>query len=510
MTVYFIGAGPGAPDLITVRGAELLRRCQTCLYAGSLVPTELLDRLPGDAVRIDTARMPLAEILDHLTAADAEGHDVARLHSGDLSIYSALTEQLRGLTERGIAYELVPGVPAFAAAAAALDTELTVPAVGQSLLITRVSTLSTDMPDGEDLASLARSGVTLALHLAAHRTDEIVEALTPHYGADCPTATVAFASRADEQIVRAPLSGLPAALADAGITKTAVIFVGRVLDPNPDSVSDSYLYSQARMSKIGRVGQYGLISGMADVLILGGTAEARSLARELTESGVEVISSLAGRVQNPRLPVGEVRVGGFGGVDGMTAWLIDHRIDAVVDATHPFAARITGNAQEACRRAGVPLLRLARPAWTAGPGDRWHSVPDIGAAAAALSERVAGSRRRRVFLTTGRQDVDAFAGVSDAWFLIRAVDPPTGPLPPHHEVLLSRGPYDLAAESALLRDHRIDVLVTKNSGGEMTRAKLQAAADAGIDVIMVERPVDPEGLAAVGTVGAASEWVRAR
>lgn len=252
MTVYFIGAGPGAADLITVRGARLLARCGTCLYAGSLVPAELLDLLPAGAVTVDTARMPLDQIVAHLADADAAGHDVARLHSGDLSIYSALTEQQRRLRELGIAYELVPGVPAFAAAAAALDTELTVPGVGQSLLITRVSTLSTDMPPGEDLASLARSGVTLALHLAAHRAEAIVDALTPHYGADCPTATVAFASRDDEQVVRAPLSRLAAALADAGITKTAVIFVGRVLDPASSDITDSYLYSHARMSKLRR------------------------------------------------------------------------------------------------------------------------------------------------------------------------------------------------------------------------------------------------------------------
>lgn len=248
MTVYFIGAGPGAADLITVRGASILSHCQTCLYAGSLVPAELLDLLPAGAIAIDTARMPLDRIVKHLQEADAAGHDVARLHSGDLSIYSALAEQQRRLRELGINYELVPGVPAFAAAAAALDSELTVPGVGQSLLITRVSTLSTDMPPGEDLASLARSGVTLALHLAAHRTEQIVEALTPYYGSECPTATVAFASRSDQQIVRAPLSELPAALAAASITKTAVIFVGRVLDHREGI--DSYLYSHARMTKL--------------------------------------------------------------------------------------------------------------------------------------------------------------------------------------------------------------------------------------------------------------------
>ena len=246
-----IGAGPGAADLITVRGAELLGRCQTCLYAGSLVPTELLDRCPPDADLIDTARMSLSQIVSHIVDAHAAGHDVARLHSGDPSLYSAMTEQRRALAAHRIPMEVVPGVPAFAAAAAALDGELTVPGVGQSLLITRVSTLSTDMPPGEDLNSLAATGVTLALHLAAHRADEIVDALTPHYGAQCPTATVAFAGRPDQQVVRCPLHALPEALATAGIRRTAVIFVGRVLDPDAQpTVTESYLYSQARMTKL--------------------------------------------------------------------------------------------------------------------------------------------------------------------------------------------------------------------------------------------------------------------
>jgi precorrin-4/cobalt-precorrin-4 C11-methyltransferase len=250
MTVYFIGAGPGAADLITLRGARLLGECGTCVYAGSLVPPELLALCPDGAELVDTARMPLPDIIDVIAAADARGHDVARLHSGDLSLYSALAEQQRELTARGIDHRIVPGVPAFAAAAAALGTELTVPGVGQSLLISRVSTLSTDMPPGEDLASLAATGVTLALHLAAHRAEEIVAALAPHYGSECPTATVAFASRANEQIVRCPLRRLPETLDAADIRRTAVIFVGRVLDPASSEATDSYLYSHARMTKL--------------------------------------------------------------------------------------------------------------------------------------------------------------------------------------------------------------------------------------------------------------------
>ncbi|NMD54186.1 MULTISPECIES: precorrin-4 C(11)-methyltransferase [Tsukamurella] len=249
MTVYFIGAGPGAPDLMTLRGAELLSRCTVCLYAGSLVPQQMLDRCPPGARLVDTARMPLPDIVSEMVRAHGAGLDVARLHSGDISLYSAFTEQARRLDAAGVPYEIVPGVPAFAAASASLGRELTVPGVGQSLLITRVSTLSTDMPAGEDLASLARTGVTLALHLAAHRAAALTDDLLPHYGADCPVAVVAFASRDDERIVRCRLADLPARLAEAGITKTAVIFVGRVLDGTLDdaAVEESYLYSARRL-----------------------------------------------------------------------------------------------------------------------------------------------------------------------------------------------------------------------------------------------------------------------
>ncbi len=249
MSVYFIGAGPGAPDLLTLRGADLLARCPVCLYAGSLVPQQMLDRCPPGATLIDTARMPLPDIVAEMVRAHESGLDVARLHSGDISLYSAFTEQARRLDAAGVPYEIVPGVPAFAAASAALGCELTVPGVGQSLLITRVSTLSTDMPAGEHLASLARTGVTLALHLAAHRAEALTADLLPHYGADCPVAVVAFASRENERIVRCRLAELPRRLAEEGITKTAVIFVGKVLDTALDdgTFEESYLYSARRL-----------------------------------------------------------------------------------------------------------------------------------------------------------------------------------------------------------------------------------------------------------------------
>ncbi|MCW1821111.1 cobalt-precorrin-6A reductase [Mycolicibacterium conceptionense] len=236
------------------------------------------------------------------------------------------------------------------------------------------------------------------------------------------------------------------------------------------------------------------------VLLLGGTGEARALAAALHPE-VEVISSLAGRVPDPALPVGPVRIGGFGGVDGMRQWVIDERVDAVVDATHPFAATITAHAAQVCAELGVPHLVLARPAWA--PGTAIAVGSDREAA-----ETVARNGYSRVFLTTGRSGTRVFEGV-DAWFLIRAVtapDPDT--LPARHELLLSRGPYDYEGELALLREHRIDALVTKNSGGAMTEPKLRAAETAGVPVVMVDRPPLPPGVRAVATVEEAVEWVR--
>lgn len=225
---------------------------------------------------------------------------------------------------------------------------------------------------------------------------------------------------------------------------------------------------------------------MTRVLVLGGTGEARRLAAALhAEPGCTVTSSLAGRVAAPALPVGQVRTGGFGGVDGLAAWLRSDGTDVVVDATHPFAAQMTAHAVAATAAAGVPLLVLRRAGWTAGPGDRWHRVPDAAAAAAALP-----ALGRRVFLATGRGDLEAFAGL-DLFCLVRAVDPPE-PLPRRARVVLARGPFPVEAERALLREHRIDVLVTRDSGGTMTAAKLVAARELGLPVVLLDRPPAPD------------------
>ncbi|MDJ1137318.1 precorrin-4 C(11)-methyltransferase [Streptomyces iconiensis] len=244
MTVYFVGAGPGAADLITVRGARTLAACQVCLYAGSLVPPELLAECPEGARLVDTAQLDLDEITAELVAAHRNGHDVARLHSGDPSVFSAVAEQMRRLDAAGVPYEVVPGVPAFAAAAAALKRELTVPTVGQSVILTRIASRATAMPEGEDLETLGRSGALIVLHLAAGHVDRVVAELLPHYGADCPTAVVAFASRPEELVLRGPLDGIAAQVKEAGVQRTAVIMVGRTL--GAEQFGDSHLYSPAR------------------------------------------------------------------------------------------------------------------------------------------------------------------------------------------------------------------------------------------------------------------------
>jgi precorrin-4/cobalt-precorrin-4 C11-methyltransferase len=240
MTVHFIGAGPGAADLITVRGRELIARCPTCLYAGSIVPRDLLKFCPKDARIVDTAPLSLDEIEAEFVTADAAGHDVARLHSGDLSIFSALAEQLRRLDRRNIPYTLTPGVPAFAAAAAALQCELTVPEVAQSVVLTRAGGRASRMPERETLAGFAATGATLVIHLAVHSIEQIVAELTPFYGADCPAAVVAEASSLAQRVVSGTLVDIAAAVGEARIERTALILVGRALGAR--DFRDSALY----------------------------------------------------------------------------------------------------------------------------------------------------------------------------------------------------------------------------------------------------------------------------
>lgn len=228
MTVHFIGAGPGAPDLITQRGQRLISACPVCLYAGSLVPAALLDHCPPNARIINTAPMSLDAIMVEISAAHAAGHDIARLHSGDVSIWSAMGEQLRRLRALGIPYDVTPGVPSFAAAAAALEVELTLPALAQSVVLTRTSGRASAMPPRENLAAFAATGATLAIHLSIHTLDTVLADLIPHYGPDCPVAVVWRASWPDQRIIRATLSTLQSSLG-AELERTALILVGPAL-----------------------------------------------------------------------------------------------------------------------------------------------------------------------------------------------------------------------------------------------------------------------------------------
>ncbi|CAH1663517.1 precorrin-4 C(11)-methyltransferase [Chelatococcus asaccharovorans] len=242
MTVHFIGAGPGAPDLITVRGRDLVARCPVCLYAGSLVPREVLTWCPPGARIIDTAPLSLDQIIATIADAHAAGEDIARLHSGDLSIWSAMGEQLRRLRALAIPYTITPGVPAFAAAAAALGQELTLPGVAQSLVLTRTSGRATAMPERETLAAFAATGATLAIHLSIHVLDTVVAELTPHYGEDCPVAVVARASWPEERILRGTLGTIAGLLAADPVERTATIFVGPVL--GAEDFRESALYGE--------------------------------------------------------------------------------------------------------------------------------------------------------------------------------------------------------------------------------------------------------------------------
>ncbi|MCQ0024644.1 cobalt-precorrin-6A reductase [Streptomyces somaliensis DSM 40738] len=240
------------------------------------------------------------------------------------------------------------------------------------------------------------------------------------------------------------------------------------------------------------------------VLILGGTTEGRRLAERLDADGVRVTSSLAGRVADPRLLPGGVRVGGFGGADGLAGWVREHQVDAVIDATHPFAGTISFNAARAAATSHVPLLALRRPGWAPVQGDDWRPVASLEEAA-----RTVPGLGRRVFLTTGRMGLAAFADVPETWFLVRSVDPPEPPHPARMEVLLDRGPFTLEGEREVLRTYGIDVLVTKDSGGAATAPKLAAAREAGLPVVIVRRPPAPDGVPVVSTVEEAAAWVAA-
>lgn len=241
MTVYFVGAGPGAADLITVRGRELLGRCGLCLYPGSMTPTDLLASCPPDAALLDASNLSLGEAVARIVAAHRRGLDVVRLCSGDPSLYSTVAEQMRMLDKEDVPHAVVPGVSAFAASAAVLGRELTVPGVGQSLIITRARSRPGSMPPGETLANFARTGTTLAIYLVINHLEQVIQELVPHYGADCPAAAVALASQRGEQVVRSTLACIAHDMRAAGVTRIATLLVGRTLEA--EGFPDSFLHA---------------------------------------------------------------------------------------------------------------------------------------------------------------------------------------------------------------------------------------------------------------------------
>ena len=243
MTVYFIGAGPGDPDLITIKGKRLIERCRYCLYAGSLVPEDLVAVAPAGAEVVDTAALTLDDIMEIIARAHTEGEDVARVHSGDPSLYGAIAEQIRRLGEMGIDYRIVPGVPAFAAAAAELGVELTIPEVAQSVILTRTTMKSSAMPECENLENFARTGSTLAIHLSVRNLREVERVLTPHYGADCPVVVAYRVGWPDQEIIHGTLENIRRKVLDAKITRTALIFVGPVIGDVQD-FQNSRLYNK--------------------------------------------------------------------------------------------------------------------------------------------------------------------------------------------------------------------------------------------------------------------------
>lgn len=249
MTVYFIGAGPGAPDLLTIRGRDLIARCPLCLFAGSIVPEAVVAHAPENARVISSAPFSLEEIIDLLTEADDQGEDVARVHSGDPSIFSAIGEQIEALKARNITYEIVPGVPAYAASAAALGQELTLPGIAQSVVLTRTSKRSSPMPEGEKLEAFAQTGATLALHLSAKAIRDVSDRLAPIYGEECPVAVVFNASREDETVLTGTLTDIAEKCRGAGITRMAMIFIGRALSGIPARKSALYDAAHQRLYK---------------------------------------------------------------------------------------------------------------------------------------------------------------------------------------------------------------------------------------------------------------------
>lgn len=541
MSAHFIGVGPGAADLLTVRASRLIAGCGTCLFDSGTVPDEVLALCPPSARRVDTTGLSIDDVVAEIRSACERGDRVVRLYPGDPAPCPALSAQTRALDAAGIGWQVVPGVPVFAAAAAALGVDLAASQGPTTVFLTRVGVDGLVLPQLDGPAPAVSTDTTLVLHLPASRLTQAVRELLPIRGPGCPTGVVVSAGREGEATVVGTLGDIADRTIASDLARDVVMVAGSILDrgprhggrpgesdaldtrgatptlvptphpsptPPPASESASATASTAAAGPARATASARVPAATPGrILVLGGTGEARRLADLMATAGLDVVTSLAGKVARPRLPRGEVRIGGFGGAEGLIHWLRENDVSVVIDATDPYATEISAAAVRAAHETGVPLLRVHRPPWTPEHGDEWIRVPSMQDAA-----RLVRDRFRRPMLTVGRQGPGAFAGDTRGSYLIRCAEPPPGPLPHRYLLVLDRGPFDVESERTILSRHRVDALVTRNSGGPSAGAKLRAARDLRIPVVMVDRPADPyptgSGLGAVETVHSVDDAAR--
>jgi precorrin-4 C11-methyltransferase/precorrin-6x reductase len=503
--VIFIGAGPGDPELLTVKARNILRRADVVVYAGSLIPEAVLSEAAGTAKLVNSAHLTLEQVMDCLIEAVRSGKRVARLQSGDTSIYSAIQEQMTLLNAAGIGYEVVPGISSFQAAAAALKAELTLPEVVQTIILTRGEG-ETRMPAGEELAALARHGATLCIFLSARLARAVEEQLLTAYPPETPTAICHRVSWPDEKIVMTELRNLSAAIQEHQFTRTTLILVGRALGERRNR-SRLYDRTHGHLFRPRAEKPPGLASPRASeaspgcrptVLLLSGTHEGPPLAEALVRAGFAVRATVT-RPEACASLFGEERDGVVVEARGFTEeslaeLLATGETDIVVDATHPFAVRITRLAQAACARTSTPYIRYERPDWEPPPGTL---CADSFMEAATLLPRLG----RRVLLTIGAKQLKHFAHLHGELTLFarllpapvsvqQALDAGFAP----DRILALRPPFSRELNRAILQEYGVDLLVTKASGAEGgVPEKVLAAQDLGVRVLMIRRP-DSAGL----------------
>jgi precorrin-4 C11-methyltransferase/precorrin-6x reductase len=517
--VVFIGAGPGDPDLLTVKARNLLRRADVVVYAGSLIPEAVLQEAAGTAKLVNSAHLTLEQVMECLIEAVRAGKRLVRLQSGDTSIYSAIQEQMTQLDEAGIGYEVVPGISSFQAAAAALRAELTLPEVVQTIVLTRGEG-ETKMPAAEELAGLARHRATLCIFLSARLADSVEQQLLSAYPPETPTAICHRVSWPDEKIVLAELRNLAVTVKEHQFTRTTLILVGEAVGRRRnrsrlyDKTHGHIFRAPTRLAAIpeGCAGMRprtpaGLrLNERKSILLLSGTHEGPLLAQALLDAGFAVHAT----VTRP-----EARDHLFGGLrermtveargfieESLSELLGKGEIDIVVDATHPFAVRITRIAQSACARAGTAYIRYERPDWVPPPGTQF--VDSFAEAAGVLPKL-----GRRILLTIGAKQLKHFAHLHAQVTLFARVLPAPVSVQQaldagfaQDRILALRPPFSREFNEAILKEHRIDMLLTKASGVEGgVREKVLAAQDLGIQVLMIRRP-ELEDVSAVDTVDA--------